>query len=245
MQLLILGSNSRGNCYLLDTENECLIIETGVSMHKVKEAIGFNISKIVGCIVTHSHLDHAGKVNDFMKAGINVYMSPKTSEELKYTSLKRPKTIEDKETFYLGGFKIKCFRVKHDVECYGYIIHHDLSGKIVFLTDTFYSPYSFSGVSHFMIEANYCIDILNNNVSSGKIVPFVRDRIVRSHMSIQTAKEALRVTDLSKVQNIVLIHLSDANSNAVDFKKQIEESTGKLVTVADKNMEIDFSINPF
>ena len=45
--------------------------------------------------------------------------------------------------------------------------------------------------------------------------------------------------------NIVLIHLSDSNSDANLFKKEIFELTGKKVTVADKGMTIPFNITDF
>ena len=55
MLLNCLGSSSSGNCYLLDGENEALMIECGVKLKNVKIAMGFNLKKIVGCLVTHEH----------------------------------------------------------------------------------------------------------------------------------------------------------------------------------------------
>jgi hypothetical protein len=46
-------------------------------------------------------------------------------------------------------------------------------------------------------------------------------------MSLETLLELLGKNDLSKVNNIVLIHLSDSNSNAIEFKMQ----SGKLLIV--------------
>ena len=59
-------------------------------------------------------------------------------------------------------------------------------------------------------------------------------RVMKSHMSIETAKEFLRVNDLSQVREIWLIHLSDGNSDAERFKREVAELTGKMVFVADK-----------
>ena len=47
------------------------------------------------------------------------------------------------------------------------------------------------------------------------------------------------------VTNIILIHLSDGNSNAELFKKEVAAETGKKVTIASKGIEIDFGKTPF
>lgn len=64
-------------------------------------------------------------------------------------------------------------------------------------------------------------------------------------MSYETCEKALLSNDLSPAKNIILIHLSDGNSNAAEFKKNIEKSTGKLTFVADRNMTINISKNGF
>ena len=59
MKLKILGSSSSGNCYILDNGNEALIIEAGIKLLDVKKALGWNIRKVVGCLITHQHNDHS------------------------------------------------------------------------------------------------------------------------------------------------------------------------------------------
>lgn len=55
MLLKCLGSSSCGNCYLLKAENETLIVECGIKFKEIQKAMNFNISHIVGCLVTHEH----------------------------------------------------------------------------------------------------------------------------------------------------------------------------------------------
>ena len=59
MKLIVLGSSSSGNCYILDNGKEALIIEAGIRFQEVKKALDFNLRKVVGCVVTHAHNDHA------------------------------------------------------------------------------------------------------------------------------------------------------------------------------------------
>jgi ribonuclease BN (tRNA processing enzyme) len=50
---------------------------------------------------------------------------------------------------------------------------------------------------------------------------------------------------LSQVNNILLIHLSDSNSDEKQFKKEIHELTNKNVIVASNGMDIPFLKTPF
>ncbi|MNL90041.1 hypothetical protein D3C87_2207830 [compost metagenome] len=65
-------------------------------------------------------------------------------------------------------------------------------------------------------------------------------------MSVETCLETLQANDLRAVNNIVLIHLSDRNSDAKVFKQRIEDATLKTVTIATAGLTIDnFNITPF
>lgn len=238
MQLHILGSSSKGNCYLLQSASEILIIEAGIKLSEVKKAIDFDLSKIVGCIVSHVHLDHAGYILDYMYAGINVFALP---EVFKIDRIGYCYKIHPNKGYRLGSFKIYTFPVSHDVPCLGFLIDHPESGKILFMTDTMNCEYSFNGLNHIMIEANYADDILNRNINSGKLHPSMRQRLLSTHMELETTKQVLRNNDLSQVRNIVLIHLSDGNSDEIRFVNEIQALTGKPTTAASKGMILNFN----
>ena len=74
MILLCLGSGSQqGNCYLLDSGNEVLILDAGIPIKQIKKGLNWDISKVVGVCVTHAHIDHAKAVKDFENMGIPVF----------------------------------------------------------------------------------------------------------------------------------------------------------------------------
>jgi len=80
---------------------------------------------------------------------------------------------------------------------------------------------------------------------AGENPKFLHDRVITSHMSLDNCKGMLGANDLTAVNNIVLIHLSDGNSDARRFKKEVEEQTGKTVHVAEAGMVLDFNKTPF
>lgn len=246
MKLTILNSNSRGNCYILQNDTEALVIECGVCFSEVKKALNFNVSKIVAALVSHEHGDHAKAVSDALNACVPVYASQGTFNALGVDGNRYAKPIEAKQTVQVGNFRIKAFDVKHDcVEPLGFLIHHPETGTILFATDTYYLPYMFDNLSHIFIECNYSKDILDENYHEGRIIAKVRNRVLQSHMSLETCKSALTANNLISVQNIILLHLSSQNSDEKRFLSEVKATTGKRVFVAKKGLEIELNNKPF
>ncbi|MDR3141943.1 MAG: MBL fold metallo-hydrolase, partial [Tannerellaceae bacterium] len=153
--------------------------------------------------------------------------------------------VEPNIQFQIDNFSVIPFDVKHDVRCFGFMIRHEESGIILFATDTYYLPCTFSNLSNILIESNYRMDILEKNTRNGSISFTQRDRTLQSHMSYETCLKTLQANDLKLVNNIVLIHLSNDNSHAQEFKEGIRKATGKTTHVADKGVVIDFNKTPF
>lgn len=243
MTLTCLNSDSSGNSYLIHNDNECLALEAGIRFIEIKKTLKFAINKIVGVCISHAHLDHAKYVKEFANAGINCYSSSETFEHLGILS-HRLCTVEPGKKYKIGNFSIIPFDLKHDVRCFGYLIHHPETGVICFITDSYFVPNKINGLNHIIVEVNYAEDILEENISKG-LSAVVRNRVIQSHMSLETCKEFLLANDLTKMHNIILIHLSSGNSDAIRFKREIEETTGKVVTIADKNISICLDKRPF
>jgi len=243
MILKVLGSSSAGNCYILENDSEALILEAGIKFAEVQRALNFNISKIVGCLITHEHKDHAGHILEFPRF-VPLFASKGTMDQT--YSAPNFRSIEANKQFSIGSFKILPFAAKHDAtEPLGFFINHAETGNILFATDTYYLPCTFAGLNNILIECNYRLDILENNIAAGRVPMPMRNRIIQSHFSYEHCLQALQANDLRTVNNIVLIHLSDGNSNAQDFKEGIRKATGKTVYVADKGMQILFNKTPF
>lgn len=246
MHLTVLNSNSNGNGYILQNGEEALLLECGVNLQMVKIALSFNLKKVVGCLVTHEHVDHAGYAKNYLNAGIDLWATAGTHNAIGTGSHHRSRAIACGYVFNLGSFRVKAYKTIHDAaEPCCYLIWHPECGTVLFLTDTYYCDYNFKGLNNILIEANYCEDIINKRVAEGSNPLFLRDRIYESHMSIETCIKTLKDYDLSRVNNIVLIHLSKGNSNEADFKKRVQQATGKAVHIANAGLTIPFNIQPF
>ncbi len=248
MRLKVIGSGSKGNCYIMTANNgENIIIEQGLNFKKILAAMDFDLSKTQFGLCTHLHKDHSLSTRELMNHGIDVVISKKEAEAEHIAGIDyRLKTIAHKETFKKGNFEVMAFNVNHDTpEPLGFLIRHPESGVTLFLTDTNYSPFKFPGLNNLIIEANFCESIMQERFDKGYLQAFLRDRIYKNHLSLANCKEILRVNDLTAVNNILLIHLSDSNSDSRRFQSEVYEQTLKNVNIAKAGLELKWNKTPF
>ncbi|MDO5540575.1 MAG: MBL fold metallo-hydrolase [Eubacteriales bacterium] len=224
MKLKCLGSGSSGNCYLLENDTECLVIEAGVPFKEVKKALDFNISKIVGVVCTHSHADHSGRAYEYEAVGIPVF-KPYESDELRQV-----------RTY--GNFVVKSFDVVHDVPCCGFLIMHPDMGRLLYASDTEYIKYRFDRLNHILVEANYSADLIDPNAVN-------RNHVLTGHMELQTTLDFLRANSNPELRNVTLCHLSDRNAEPKMFAMEARKAVSCPVHVAEKGLVVNVGLVPF
>jgi phosphoribosyl 1,2-cyclic phosphodiesterase len=231
MEIKALASSSKGNCYLVSDGETSLLLECGIRYSDIQKGLNYQVSQVDGCLISHEHGDHGKAVKEVMKAGINVYTSKGTAEALGVSG-HRLKTIANRKPFTVGTWTILPFEVEHDAaEPLGFLLANKRGEKLLFATDTYYIKYKFPGLTHIMVEANYSMDILKENIEAGRVPAVMKKRLMRSHFSLENVKEFLKANELSKVEEIWLLHLSDSNSDEQRFKQEIQQLTGKIVKV--------------
>lgn len=226
MVLKCLGSGSSGNCYLLSSGTETLIIEAGIPYKRILKGLDFNLMNIVGVVVSHSHSDHSKSAEDFKRAGIPVFDSYDSEAE--------------KQVRTYGKFVIHSFKLEHDVPCMGFYILHPDMGSLVYLTDTEYCKYRFPNVNHILIEANY----------DSRLIPEDHPamvHILKGHMELQTTKGFIQANKSSELRTIILCHMSEDNMDYEVMQKEISEVAGKRVkvSVAERGLSVELSKFPF
>lgn len=219
MKLIVVGSNSAGNTYLLTNGQETLVIDCGVRMAEVKKALDFQILSIVGAIVSHGHLDHNGRSNEYEAAGVRVWR-PYEAESLRQDT-------------HIGNFHVRSFDAVHDVPCCGYLIEHPELGKLLYATDTEYVRYRFRGLTAMLIEANYDDRYIDRYEAKFR-------HVVTGHMSLQTTMSCIEENS-ADLRNVILCHLSGTNGSPVEFKQMVDEIVppGCQVDVAVPGLVVD------
>lgn len=228
MDIKVIASGSSGNAYLIGDGKTRLLLDAGISFKRIQVGCGFRTSSIDACLVTHRHGDHAAAIPKLLQRGIAVYSNADVAGL--YPGVQQMEVLKE---FRIATFRILPFEAEHDVPCYGYQVASEETGeKLVYITDSAYVKYTFSGLTHIMIEANYAEDIMIGNVRDERVPLSLAARVVQTHMSIENLLDLLRSNDMTQVRQIYLLHLSDNNSDAEAFKRQVQQETGAEVYIA-------------
>lgn len=227
IKLIVINSGSKGNCYLLKTDNECLVIENGVPFMEVKKALDFNVSQIVGNLCSHRHGDHHKYTNEYRKAGIPTFC-PFEQDENEVA----------KKSVKFGGFTIQCFPLIHDVPCYGFYIKHKECGKCLFITDTECVRQVFKNlkVEHIFVECNYMSEMVD------KSLPQYEHKL-RHHMSLSTCKDFIKANATDSLQTILLLHLGLETCEPKEVIAEVQKVAKCPVYVAEKGVCVELRNN--
>lgn len=227
MKFIPYASSSRGNFYqVVGDDGSRLLIECGIPIRDIKKHLAFDLSGIDGCLLSHSHMDHAKAAADITRLGIDLYCSRGTAEALSLDS-HRAKHLASSMPVRIGAFSVLPFKVEHDApDPLGFMIAHGWD-RLIFATDTYFIHPRFAGLTHIAMECNW-----SRETMSPDLHPAVEKRLQKSHMELSTCKDFFRANDLSGVREIHLLHLSSDNGDGEFFKDEIQVLTGKPVYIA-------------
>ena len=223
-----LASSSHGNCYVVSDGQTAILLECGISFRRIKKGLGFDLSTIRACLVSHEHKDHAKSVMDLIKSGVEVFASEGTADALGCDLIS---TVADRVQFRVGSFEIMPFATFHDAaEPLGFLVYSHVDGdRLVFATDTVNLGYRFPRANLLALEANYDASIL---ARCERMPEKVRKRVINSHMEVNTLCQYLRTLDLSACRTLYLLHLSSAASSEgyfVDLVRRVVPSHVQVI----------------
>lgn len=222
IQIDVISSSSKGNAIRVSDGKSSILLDAGISYNKLARRV--KLSDVEAVLITHEHQDHCKAVPELVRRGMNVSMSRGTIDALKVDPNMNGWKLTHLEPVDTRNWKILPFDVQHDAaEPLGFLCQSKNTGeKLVYIVDSQIVDYSFKGVTHWILEANYDEDLL----AEGDYKPWLKDRVRRSHFSLQNLKDFLATSDLSKTKEIHLVHLSDSNSDAKAFEQEIQQLTG-------------------
>ena len=236
MKVTVVGTGSKGNCYILEENGRALLIECGVPFKDIQAALNFDLLKVDACIISHEHKDHCKSLKQVAGAGIPIYATQGTFEAMNVPVDLKAGLFTNGLTRSVYDWDITPFSVEHDAkEPVGFIIETPSAKNVLFITDTYKVKWDLypNNFDIIMIEANYDEDMIQGKSD------IVNKRRLRSHFSIQNAIDYLGNLDLSETKQIMLTHLSDGVSDERKFKQLTEAAFGIPTVVADKNTVIE------
>ena len=238
------ATGSKGNNYALISGEEILLLECGVPAKEMLRTIDYQTSKVVGCLLSHEHGDHAKYIKQYMQYGVKVYGSDEVQSNIELIYGEKIEGIKRMNRKKLGSFSVIPFRVPHgETDCDGWLIDTP-EGKLLFITDAEYCPYDFSKmhINYGLIECNYSMDNISFEHDEVK-----NRRVVQTHMEVQTCKRLIQSINSNSLRSIGLIHLSAENGNSDVFRDEIRSVVDSDVDVwvAEKGTEKEFRLMPF
>lgn len=246
MRLNCIASGSSGNCYLLSSDTETLILDCGIGIMEIKKALDFDLSKVVSACSSHVHLDHSKAVKDLRNMGFSVF----TPYDREYIGIKEDDKFPERNTYFNGSsFDITAFALTDkdgnwthtnadgsECPCYGFLIKHPELGRMLYITDTNLVKWKFKDIDHILISCNYQSKYVTDEEQAK------RKHVLRGHMELQTVIDFLKTNATDRLKTVTLCHLSDRNSNAEEMLAEVQKvAPWANVSVAMAGLEIELT----
>ncbi|MBR6284132.1 MAG: MBL fold metallo-hydrolase [Muribaculaceae bacterium] len=219
------GSGSSGNCAYLGTFQSGILIDAGVDIDQVFDALqrnGVREQAVKGILLTHDHQDHVRYVYTCVRnhKHLRVYCTPKLMVGLlrRHNISKRIRDYHEaiyKEIpFKLAKMEITAFETSHDgSDNMGFSIQ--IGDRIfVVATDmgviTDRASYYMSQAHYLMIESNYDRQMLD----TGRYPEYLKARVrgEKGHLDNKEAAAFVAEHYHEGLRNVFLCHLSNDNN---------------------------------
>ena len=220
------GSGSSGNCYLLFSPTDALLIDAGVGVRTLKKQFsmyGLSMSKIHHILITHDHADHVKSVGSLSRElHVPVYATKEVHRGINNNYCVRlkidgadAKNIEKNKTIQLGDFQVTPFYVPHDSnDNVGFFITYD-DVKFCLMTDVGHVTDEMKELigraNYLVIEANHDVEML----LGGNYPYYLKQRIsgAEGHLSNTDCAQALVENATPSLRQVWLCHLSEENNH--------------------------------
>lgn len=227
MNIFCVRTGSSGNCYLLNSGNETLILDCGISIRKIKKTLNWDISRVVAVLCSHSHSDHSKSVKDFENMGIEVW-----KPYIEYAGFTSQRIYHK----VFGKFSIKCFPLPHNgTDNFGFLIEV-VGQKILYMTDYEYCRFNFKSlqVNHILCECNYQKELVERDLPN-------YEHKIRGHCSLDTCKSFIETNKTSALRTVILCHMGAETTIAEECLAEVQNVTGEgvNVVVARKGLEVE------
>ena len=240
MILGTIATGSKGNChYLKDSKGKILLLDAGISIKEIKRGIDYNISDVIGAVVSHGHLDHSKSVKDLENLRIPVF---KPYEEVFPNGYKYKCSPG---VYLFGDFTVKAFDLTDkdgkfvhtnadgsECPCYGFLIQHPEMGKMIYATDCEFIKWQFKYTNHILIGCNYQNKYVGDNDAK-------KNHVLRGHMELETVKEFVKANKSNSLRSVTLCHMSLESADPTECMQEVQKVADCAVYVAEKGMEIE------
>ncbi|MBC2055922.1 MBL fold metallo-hydrolase [Listeria booriae] len=222
LRFSILASGSSGNATLIETANQTILVDCGLSGKKIENLfgeVGRSMTDVDAILVTHEHVDHIKGLGVLARRyEVPIYANAKTwaAMEPSIGEINSAQKFQfDMETVRsFGSLQVESFGVSHDAAEPMFYIFHSGKKKFVMITDTGYVSDRMKGhianADAYLFESNHDVGMLR----MGRYPWNVKRRILgdEGHVSNEDAGIAMSEVIGDATKRIYLGHLSKDNN---------------------------------
>jgi len=214
----MLGSGSRGNATLIEAGGTRVLVDCGFNLGVAEsrlQRLGIDPGSISAILVTHEHGDHLGGVARLARRhGIEVWMTPGTYAAWGDRRVDAVRQFSPHTDWAIGELQVQPYPVPHDARepCQYVFSYRGL--RIGILSDagavTPYMRLMLDRCDALMLECNHDSTML----AAGPYPYSLKHRVGGGlgHLNNRQSAELLRGVDCTRLQHLVLTHLSETNN---------------------------------
>lgn len=220
VRVFVLGSGSSGNCLVVESEGERLVVDAGIGPTRATvkmRALGADLITSrapLGVFVTHDHGDHAAHALPIARAlraplfAHDGIPAPRARARLEVRSYAPGRPVP------LGPFIVEALAIPHDAP---HVALRVSSGgkRFGIATDLGHAPRDLraflAGCDHVFLESNYCPRLLETGPYPMRLKRRVAGPL--GHLSNDQTADLARSLENTRVSHLVLVHISRTNNS--------------------------------
>lgn len=218
MRFASLGSGSKGNATLVETEQSCLLIDCGFTIKETERRLarlGRRADDLSAILVTHEHSDHIkGVLPLARKYGIPVFSSFGTADYGEMRKFAHWQPLQLGRHIDIAGIDVLPVAVPHDARepCQFVLCHRKKTFGL--LTDLgSITPFVREQYEHcdaLLLECNHDVPMLQQ----GPYPASLKRRVGGDwgHLNNEQAADLLNSVTVERLQHVVMAHLSEQNN---------------------------------
>lgn len=219
LRVLVLGSGSRGNSVVVESDCGRLLVDAGFSCRELEKRLqrsGVAPDSLAALLLTHEHGDHCrGAVRFAKRHRVPVYGTRGTLSSRPLRRLEGGVAIASGVALEVSGFRIEPFALPHDArEPVGFAIEDPGGYRVGLLSDLGSRSHlawaRLRDADLLILESNYDLDMLRR----GPYPWALKHRVASNHGHLSNDEAARGLDGLvgDRLRWVVLYHLSETNN---------------------------------
>lgn len=249
LRISSLGSGSKGNSTLIQTDQITLMVDCGFGLKETVrrlDELSVHPEQIDAILVTHEHQDHISGVESLAaKFDLQVFMTAGTKRAWKSRGRITPVLVSSGNSFLVKNVEVQPVAVPHDAkEPVQYVISY-LKHKVGILTDlgslTRHIHEAYKDCQAILIEANHDVEMLQN----GSYPSSLKKRVAGDwgHLNnMQTAVFLAQLQEQGHLNQVIIGHISEQNNRIDLVKEKLQAQLGSFdrVIFAQQGQSLDW-----